>query len=191
MKPLPVTVRVLLLLAASAVTAHADDGITLTVTRGPSPTDAALSWLGGVPNFDYFRSTVPSTVTVPGNSVLITGGRATTDAGVPPPGACSFYLVESLGPCAPLTPTTICGAGERCYPTTDHLTDCEGPVGTGSQGAACVTDADCASMYVCIAAPSNQCLKWCRIGQNDCPGRTCVGLNPSVFAGAQEYGVCL
>lgn len=191
MKPLPITLRILVLLTASVAPIHADDGILLTLARGPSPSDAALSWSGSIPNFDFFRSTVPSTVTNPGNSVLITGGRATTDVSVPPPGTCSFYLVNSLGPCSPLAPATICGLNERCYPTTDHLTDCEGPVGAGTQGAACASDANCASMYACFAAPSNQCLKWCRIGLNDCSPGSCVGLNPAVYSGAQEYGVCL
>ena len=166
----------------------ADDGISLTLDRGAPAGSAALSWVGGVPNFDVYRGGNPATVTSAGNVLAILGGRSTLDTVVPAANSGFYYLVISVGPCAPRSPAAICGANERCYPTTDGLSDCEGPVGAGTQGAFCTTDADCYALGPCI---NNRCSPWCRIGFSDCGGNlSCFSLIPEVFVTGQEYGVC-
>lgn len=174
------------LMAGSGAPARADS-IALTLSK--TPTDATLTWSGDVPNFEVYRGPGPAGIVDSSHALAITGGSQVVDSQVPLPGAGFYYLVVTLGPCAPLSPATICGAGARCYPTPDHLTACSGPVGAGTQGAFCSTDADCASTFLCAGA--NGCAKWCRIGFTDCsPGLTCVSLIPAVYAGAQQYGAC-
>ncbi len=184
-------VQFVVLAAGSIGFAHADDGILLSVARGASPADASVSWTGNVPNFDVYRSAAAGAVTIPGNLVTVTGTRNVTDTGVPPAGTCLFYAVVSVGPCAPLSPSTICGAGERCFPTEDHLTSCSGPVGSATECGACASHDTCAATYACISSGTNKCMQWCRIGFSDCTaGFFCAQLFPSIYAGTQEYGVC-
>jgi hypothetical protein len=71
---------------------------------------------------------------------------------------------------------------------------CAGPVGSGGGYASCSTPADCAAVLECVDTGDPFglpcCLKWCTTNA-DCPaGNTCAFLNPSVYVGSVEYGVC-
>lgn len=169
----------------------AGDDIVLTLLHGPGGTD--LSWEGGVPNFEAFRSSAAASIAEPANSVFVTGGRQAVDAALPPAGSVFFYRVVGVGPCSPLDPATVCGSDERCYPTEDHLTACGGSTGAAGQGASCAMDSDCSPAHACVdVGGSSQCLQWCRTNvPGDCPTpASCFPLSPPLFAGAQEYGVC-
>jgi hypothetical protein len=184
-------IATLAVLGASPV--RGDDGIVLKITKSPPANLATLQWTGSIPNFDVFRADTPATVDDPSHLIIVMGARQTQDATLPDPGGCLFYLVTSVGPCAPLSPAAICGGAERCYATEDTLTSCSGPVGGGAQCAACASDAECSPVHVCIPVPAGgRCEKWCRIGFSfDCTfGSVCLPLANPVFAGAQQYGVC-
>src|SRR5882672_3065795 len=99
---------------AASTPIFADDVIALRVQKGPGPSTATLSWTGSIPNFDLFRATSRATVTNPSNLLLVTGARQQTDATLPPSGSVLYYVVTSVGPCAPLGPAAICTAAERC-----------------------------------------------------------------------------
>lgn len=56
----------------------------------------------------------------------------------------------------------------------------------------CSTSADCSAAYECVNTPfmTVYCLKWCKTNL-DCGGiDVCNTLNPPVYVGATEYGVC-
>jgi hypothetical protein len=184
---------VLAIASVSVSTLLADDGIGLSIHKGPPAGSATLTWTGSVPNFDVFRSPVPGTITDPSHLVVVLGARQQLDAALPATGSALYYLVTSVGRCAPLSPAAICGSGERCYPTEDSLTSCAPPVGAGGQCSACATDATCSPIHSCVAVISGgQCMKWCRIGfSSDCTfGSVCLPFAPALFAGSQQYGAC-
>ena len=189
----PVFAALLSLSAIVVLPTVADDGITLRIDHGAQAGSSVLSWTGSNPNFDVFRASNPATVSNGGNVVAILGGRTFTDNVLPPLGAGFFYLVTSVGPCSPRDPATVCGPGARCYPSQESLTYCSGPVGTGTQCAFCSSDANCSAVSLCVPTFSASCMNWCRIGfPGDCAVQfTCTALSPKVYAGAQEYGVCL
>lgn len=170
-----------------------DDGIVLVVNKGPAAGEATLIWAGSIPNYDVFRSITRTNVTDPANKLYVTGAHQFQDATLPIPGSALYYVVTSVGPCAPLTPAPICTGLERCYPTTDQLTSCAGPVGVGGQCSLCTTDGQCSPTTVCIGSGgSGRCQKWCRIGfSTDCTlPSICLPLAQPLYAGGQQYGVC-
>ena len=97
------------------------------------------------------------------------------------------------GNCNPLSPGTVCGAGMHCIPQTNGTPICQGPTGSGTQYASCTTSDTCAPIYECVFTGSfNWCMQWCT-SDFDCPGYPtdlCYALNPAVYVGAQEWGVC-
>ncbi|HMY19647.1 MAG TPA: hypothetical protein PKA58_25150 [Polyangium sp.] len=83
-------------------------------------------------------------------------------------------------------------SGQHCIPQPNGMPTCEGPVGSGTSYAACTTNAQCASDFVCIdtGGISPCCLNWC-ISDLDCGlFDTCYPLNTPVFVNGVEYGVC-
>jgi hypothetical protein len=94
--------------------------------------------------------------------------------------------------CNPQNPAGDCGMGMHCVPSSAGTT-CQGPAGTGAQGASCSTPEDCAPAYACAPlGDSFQCLAWCHIGWNDCPGgETCFSVSPPIVLGGVEYGLCV
>lgn len=95
--------------------------------------------------------------------------------------------------CDPGNPGLDCAANESCFPTVSGDTVCAGPTGVGTQYDACVDDTDCAPGHVCVNTGQGTvyCMQWCT-SFAQCPFTLddCVGLDPAVFADAQEWGVC-
>jgi hypothetical protein len=95
--------------------------------------------------------------------------------------------------CDPMNPGPACGAGQQCMPSVSGVTSCQGPVGGGTQYTNCLSDTDCGPGLVCVdtGLGSVYCMEWCT-SYLQCPYvlDDCVALAPSVYAGAQEYGVC-
>jgi hypothetical protein len=170
----------------------ADDGIRLSIQKLPLG-GVSLTWTGSIPNFDLFVSPSPASITHPSHLILVTGQRQLNDATLPPPGSVLYYLITSVGPCAPLSPAAICTGSERCYPTEDGLTSCAGPVGTGGQCSACSLDGTCSPLHSCQSVvAAAKCMKWCRIGfSTDCTfGTVCLPFSPPLYAGSQQFGAC-
>jgi glyoxylase-like metal-dependent hydrolase (beta-lactamase superfamily II) len=68
--------------------------ITLAVSLDPATEELALSWSGGEPDFQVFRSSAATNVAAAANLAAVTSGSAWTDAGPgPAPGAVFHYLV--------------------------------------------------------------------------------------------------
>jgi len=86
-----------------------------------------------------------------------------------------------------------CGFGSGCFASsvTAGASDC---YGTGAKGynQTCVYADDCQAGYGCVGVSGGtyHCKKWCRIGQNDCGGPTCAGLNPALVVNNVTYGTC-
>jgi hypothetical protein len=64
---------------------------------------------------------------------------------------------------------TACGLAQESMGQMRLLTRCSDS-GSGTQGAACVDDGDCAPTYGCFNAGTTQCLKYCKVGGAACPG---------------------
>lgn len=70
-----------------------------------------------------------------------------------------------------------------------YHTVCVGPVGTGTRGASCTQQSDCATGHFCSSA-SGVCEKYCRPGFSDCPtGYTCPSDGSGTVNGV-DYNVC-
>lgn len=87
-------------------------------------------------------------------------------------------------------PGLMCNIYQESAAPMRFLTDCTGPVGTGSRGSFCAADSDCAAGNACV---SNMCLHWCNVATDEgCTGfEICSSLTPRVVLGGVEYGVCL
>ena len=68
------------------------DSPTLSVERGPGPTEVTLSWHGGQPAYAVYRSHDPSEVVNPGNLIGKTEGLSWTDD--PPQDGLHCYIVR-------------------------------------------------------------------------------------------------
>jgi protein involved in polysaccharide export with SLBB domain len=77
--------------AGGALAAGPGDGVRVTVTQGPGPGEITLTWTGGQPTFEVFRSNSPVDVANPANKLGETSDRTWIDA--PPPGAIFYYQV--------------------------------------------------------------------------------------------------
>jgi hypothetical protein len=65
---------------------------TLSVARGPGPTEVTLSWHGGQPTYTVYRSHDPSDVVNPGHLIGTTDGLSWTDD--PPEDGLQCYIVK-------------------------------------------------------------------------------------------------
>lgn len=90
-----VTAILVLLITPVAIAEEPADGVSLDVTDGPGDFELTLSWTGGKPSFDVYRSSMASDVTDPGNLLGATDDRTWSDQ--PPVGDLFFYRVTS--PC--------------------------------------------------------------------------------------------
>ena len=75
------------------------------------------------------------------------------------------------------------------------FTDCTAPaMGSGRQGAACATLADCAAGFTCVDPGDGllECMEWCNVttGTGCSFPFTCVGFAPAITTSTTEYGVC-
>ena len=109
--------------------------------------------------------------TVPGVRTCTAGCNPVTSLGCAPGLGCAVYRENS-------------GAMR-------WLTDCGGPVGSGTQDAPCFDDSDCARGHLCDTM-LGLCLSWCRVGVgSDCDfGYTCYRFTTPAVIGGTEYGVC-
>jgi hypothetical protein len=100
-----------------------DDGVALTVGRGASAAETALSWPGGQGPFTVFRSTSPQSIGDPGNLVTTTSSLQYTD--VPPAGGIVYYQVRVPVCLARKT----CSSDVDCNPVTEGTCVSRGPFG--------------------------------------------------------------
>ena len=135
-----------------------------------------------------------------------------TDADCSGPGAlCLLTLNDSTGAMIPgvtvcslacdPTSATSCPSGSACRIFREtatggrYLTNCEGPVGAGTQGSPCINDDQCAGGFACLDTGfGNECTRWCNVATGTgCPfGTICQNVfAPSVTLGTTTYGVCL
>lgn len=108
-------------------------------------------------------------------------------------GTCLFDTSGCTPPaCDPLNPEPICGVNTHCMPQPDNAPTCEGPAGPGTQGQSCLSDANCNTVYICLDSGGGQtCHRWCVVGGSPCPGSlSCFALDPPLYAGGSQYGIC-
>ena len=94
--------------------------------------------------------------------------------------------------CSPVDPSPVCGSNSHCVPTPDGKSLCTYPAGTGTSGAFCADQADCAGPLACISnGMTSSCLQWCQRPSGSCPAfLTCTALAPPALIGGTEWGVC-
>ena len=125
-----------------------------------------------------------------------------------PGGLCVVGLNDGNG--SPIPGVTLCS--ENCNPTTNSgcisgtgctfgqepsgqmrfFTACRG-IGSGTQGAACTTNADCAATYGCINTGTKQCMKYCTVGSTCAGGAACSPITINmldIIIGGVQYGIC-
>jgi len=106
---------------------------------------------------------------------------------------CTGVADDGCG-CDPGNPAIDCMPGESCFPTPTFGDEavCAGPVGTGTQYAACLGNSDCAPGHTCVDTGVNAyCLQWCT-SFDQCPFvlDDCLAPDTPVYDGVQEWGVC-
>jgi len=125
----------------------------------------------------------------------VTDGNLPDDDGS---GGTSSTSTSSSGDtCDPLGPSAVCGPEMHCIPEITGIPSCSGPTGLGTQYADCYNgNADCQDIYQCIetSTPYYWCMQWCT-ADTDCadtgyPDDVCYGLDPAIYVGSTEWGVC-
>jgi hypothetical protein len=124
----------------------------------------------------------------------------TTDADCPGGGSLCTIDVGGVSP-----PLRVCNpscnpiTGSGCTASSCLVTQepagmrrfhsiCVGPIGTGTLGASCTDQSDCATGHVC--ATTGTCEKYCRVGFSDCPtGYTCPADGAGTVNGV-DYNLC-
>lgn len=125
-----------------------------------------------------------------------------------PGGLCVVGLNDGNG--NPISGVSLCS--ENCNPTTNSgcisgtgctfgqeqagqmrfFTACRA-IGSGTQGATCMTNADCAATYGCINTGTKQCMKYCTVGSTCAGGAACspISINgTNIEIGGVQYGIC-
>jgi hypothetical protein len=78
--------------------------------------------------------------------------------------------------CDPRNPSAVCGKNNCIWDPAAKTTDCD-VVGTKSESQSCTSTTDCKQGLECVKIPGQgtTCMKWCRLGYNDCSGfKDCV-----------------
>lgn len=79
----------------------------------------------------------------------------------------------------------------HCLPTDTGDSICEGPAGNGDQYNLCDSREDCAEVLECVFIGVDACcLTWCTSDFDCAISELCTELDPPVYIGAQEYGLC-
>src|SRR5262245_37533729 len=112
--------------------ASGEDGITMHLSKGPSPGNLTLTWDGGLMPYSIFRSTDPADVTTPLGDLGTSTQSGFVDT--PPVDGIFYYLVQ--GECD-YDPQERCdGIDNDCDPATPDGEDdpqlgapCDGPDG--------------------------------------------------------------
>lgn len=97
-------------------------------------------------------------------------------------------------PCDPLTAGGVCGAGRRCvlavFTTASGsrtVADCEGPIGGGADGAACIDYVQCAVGHACI---SGSCRQLCALASPVCPSGLACNARSYLVSDVGNFGLC-
>ena len=101
-------VFLMLWLAGASFALAQQDGVTLRVAKDVAPGSVSLTWMGGQPLFQVFRSTDKTHVVAPENKLGETLGRVWGDA--PPVGVVQFYRITSPCVVAPPEVTVVSGS---------------------------------------------------------------------------------
>jgi len=182
----------LVLLAASftcqITNAGAADGVQLSVKKGPAAGDLTLTWTGGQPTFDVYRSTSAAGLVAPGNLVTSTSARTlTTPEGTD---TISFFLIGS--PCVIDLPERCDGVDNDCNGVLDDPgaeSSCSLPNATPAcVGGTCVVSSCDGGYFDCDASAGNGC----EIAASSFPTdpANCGGCNNVCPSGANSVAQC-
>ncbi len=121
------------LVAPALPASHLYDGIELTLTPGPGPAGATLSWTGALAPFSVYSSASPSGVIDPGHLLGQTSGSSWVDLEPPNPGGVLYFEITGSGcaahgECA----TSFCSEGVCCDRACDGACEsCGLPASSG------------------------------------------------------------
>lgn len=121
-----------------------------------------------------------------------------------PSGRCARDVRDLMGritgyracttPCSPVAGDDTCPSGTRCVltvyddiapPTT--AAGCEGPIGTGVEGASCSTYEQCADGFACI---TDTCRQICNLASPTCPGGLTCTPRSFLVSDVGDFGLC-
>jgi hypothetical protein len=100
----------------SSSLADTNDGITLLLHHGATPANVSLSWSGGSPAYEVYRSASAATLVTSANKLGETDDSTWAD--VPPPGGVQFYEVRLKSN----HPPVLASIGNKTAPMGQTLT---------------------------------------------------------------------